>query len=267
MMCKSVIIISILFVFYGSVFADKTKVVNGTDTKIESFPFMVSLRRTNGHSCGGTLLNREWVLTAAHCILGSVADYSIQFAGTVLDRDTIYVRGVSEVIVHEGYEPNNQYIHDIGLVHLAEPIEYPNDGDYLVKLPIRGSYFSTGTPATLIGWGLNGTGGVVMPNLQKVDIQVFSWFDCAALHTSTVHPTNICGGIPEGGRGQCSGDSGGPLLVNGVQVGIVSWSIKPCTVAPFPGVFTATSFYVDWISEKTGINFQMNLFLRANRQI
>jgi len=44
------------------------------------------------------------------------------------------------------------------------------------------------------------------------------------------------------------GDSGGPLFVNGQQVGIVSWSVKPCTVPPYPGVYTEVSYYVDWIN-------------------
>lgn len=38
--------------------------------------------------------------------------------------------------------------------------------------------------------------------------------------------------------------TGGPLMVEGVQVGIVSWSIKPCTVPPYPGVFTNVAFYI-----------------------
>lgn len=46
------------------------------------------------------------------------------------------------------------------------------------------------------------------------------------------------------------GDSGGPLVVNGTQVGVVSWSVKPCAVAPYPGVFSKVSSYVDWIYEK-----------------
>jgi len=42
------------------------------------------------------------------------------------------------------------------------------------------------------------------------------------------------------------GDGGGPLFVNGQQVGIVSWSANEC--GELPGVFTEVSWYVDWIN-------------------
>lgn len=47
------------------------------------------------------------------------------------------------------------------------------------------------------------------------------------------------------------GDSGGPLVLHGEQVGIVSWSIKPC--GQYPGVFTKVSHYRDWIYQITGV--------------
>lgn len=43
--------------------------------------------------------------------------------------------------------------------------------------------------------------------------------------------------------------------MNNQQVGIVSWSIKPCGVPPYPGVFTAVSHYIDWIEDHTGVKF------------
>lgn len=54
--------------------------------------------------------------------------------------------------------------------------------------------------------------------------------------------------MPPESSSTLQGDSGGPLWVNGQQVGIVSWSEKPCTIAPYPGVFTEVSWYVDWIN-------------------
>lgn len=260
-------VLVILFFVNSALSAAVTpKVVNGTDTEITEFPFMVSIRRNNGHSCGGTLINKEWVLTAAHCLQSPIEGYSVQYTNTIISREGSNVVGVANIIAHADYLPSNQYINDIGLIRLAEPIESPLH-DFQVKLPIPGSYFSTGTPAVLSGWGLNETGGFIMTTLQKVDLEVFSPYDCAQLHRSKVHPTNICGGIPEGGKGQCSGDSGGPLLVDGVQVGIVSWSVKPCTVAPYPGVYTGVAHYIDWIEQNTGINFKLNLFLSSKSDL
>lgn len=49
---------------------------------------------------------------------------------------------------------------------------------------------------------------MVQTTLQEVDLIVFSDEDCRNRHSNTIHPSHICGGVPEGGRGQCSGDSG-----------------------------------------------------------
>lgn len=96
-----------------------------------------------------------------------------------------------------------------------------------------------------------------MSRLQEVDLLIVSNQECAQIHERfPILDTNLCAGVPEGGRGQCSGDSGGPLtLDNGWQVGIVSWSEKPCTTPPYPGVYTKVSHYVDWIKEVTGLDF------------
>ena len=43
-----------------------------------------------------------------------------------------------------------------------------------------------------------------MNDLQKVTIGVYSDADCQRVHYYTVHNSNICAGVPEGGKGQCS---------------------------------------------------------------
>lgn len=236
-MFLKLIITVTFFVSSISAGAITPKVVNGTDAAISEFPFMVSIRtvgRQNGHLCGGTILNEWWILSAAHCLQQAAQVYTVQYANTVISPEGTNVVAVAQVIVHEGYSRPNQEIHDIGVLRLAEAINHP-EKDFKVRLPVAGSYFSTGTPAVLIGWGMNETEGTYMTNLQRVDLQIYSSYDCARRHGYDMHPTNICGGVDEGGKGQCSGDSGGPLLVNGVQVGFASWSVKPCTIAPYPG--------------------------------
>lgn len=236
-----------------------TRVVNGTDAKDGEFPFIASLRKvvnvTGGsHSCGSSIISKRWLLTAAHCVAGrESSSINIQYGVTEITSTGPNVASVEEIIVHEGYNPSDNYINDIALLHLSAPLRL-NDFINTVKLPKQGQVTRAGSDAVLVGWGLNASSGIVQTHLQKVDIKIFSDDDCQELHNNGTHFTNICAGVPGGGKGQCNGDSGGPLLVNGEQVGIVSWSVKPCTIAPYPGVFTKVAEYVNWIKSKAELS-------------
>lgn len=248
------------------------KIVNGTDADISEAPFLVSLQYILSpteifHTCGGSILNQEWILTAAHCIEDEFPEsYLVEYATTEISNGHGHgekIAYVDQLIWHEEYD-NEELRHDIGLVRVKTPLE-SDLYDLYARLPIRGQYFSTGTPTVLFGWGQLGTGLESTTILQKVNLQFYSRYDCAKLHNpGWILTNNICAGVPDGYQGQCNGDSGGPLIVNGVVVGIVSWSIKPCTVPPYPGVFTAVSPYIDWIEERSGVELELNMFMRSS---
>ncbi|XP_049829815.1 chymotrypsin-2-like [Schistocerca gregaria] len=232
----------------------ESRIVNGTEVMEGQYPFVISLRYDGNHSCGGTVLNKEWVLTAAHCVYRIDQTRLSVFAGSIrLDDDTVPLIPISEVIVHEDYNKTLS-VNDIAVIKLSEPLSL-GPRVHPTELPLDYQSTFVGTPATVIGWGLPYTGGEVVNVLQAVDIIVWSNKKCREAYSDApkpVLPSNICAGVPEGGKGQCSGDSGGPLIANGYQVGIVSWSRKPCTIKGSPGVFTRVAYYVDWIRQKTG---------------
>ncbi|PSN31024.1 Prostate-specific antigen [Blattella germanica] len=87
--------------------------------------------------------------------------------------------------------------------------------------------------------------------LQEVDLQVYSHAECVEYYGNGPTEDMICSGIPQGSNGICSGDSGGPLLVDGIQIGITSWTSIFCDV--YPGVWTKVSHYRNWIKENTGV--------------
>lgn len=45
-----------------------TRIVGGVPVDIESYPWQTSIQWKNQHFCGGSIIDKGWVLTAAHCM-------------------------------------------------------------------------------------------------------------------------------------------------------------------------------------------------------
>jgi len=229
---------------------DSGRVVNGTNAKPGEIPYIVSLRYFGSHSCGASILDETHVLTASHCVDGrSASSLSIQYGVTQISSSGNVIQ-VSKVAMHEAYAPWNAYANDIAVLTLDSAIVY-GDSAQPVALPEQDEAPPAGDISILAGWGYPYTGGSVMKDLQRVDLLVYSDEDCKAAHGTVSATYHVCSGVPEGGKGQCSGDSGGPLVANGKQIGAVSWSVKPCTIKGYPGVYARVSSYIDWIKEKS----------------
>lgn len=182
---------------------------------------------------------------------------------------------MSKLITHEDYDVTVM-LHDIGVAKLATPIS-PIE-EFEVKLPPYGySNVLTGSTAVLVGWGTNDAEAPfpITSTLQAVHLLASSAWDCEKIYrkhnidtnnsyAKQILETNICAGDSKDAskrKGMCYGDIGSPLFVDGIQVGIVSHSPDPCGL--LPDTFTAVSFYVNWIAEKTGLNLKPNLFLKT----
>ncbi|KAK9746590.1 Trypsin [Popillia japonica] len=227
------------------------RIVNGTDANLGEIPYIINLRENGVFNCGGSIVSNKCILTAAHCLSDrSSGKYSIQY-GVVKRNNNINVIDVESITIHENYEHDlDKLFNDVAVLKLAAPIKF-GDNARPVSLPTQGQEFPDWSRAVLAGWGRPSLPEPSNENLQKVDILLYSDDACEAAYPYRTNRTsNFCAGIPKGGKGQCKGDSGGPLAVAGTQVGIVSWSDKPCAYPGQPGVFTRVATFVDWILEK-----------------
>uniref|UniRef100_A0A6M2E0W7 Putative trypsin-like serine protease n=1 Tax=Xenopsylla cheopis TaxID=163159 RepID=A0A6M2E0W7_XENCH len=236
-----------------SLAAPNHRIVNGQDAKEGAYPYVVSLRGPGGyHTCGASIIDKSWILTAAHCVAGrEYQEFTVQYGVTEISQEGGSIVDVEKIIAHRGYNPVFNFADDIAVLKLAHPIEF-NDLVQPVALPKANEQTKNKAPATLVGWGINATDiGVIQTHLQELHYQIVDYKECSEYHLRPITEKQVCAAHPDFDRAQCSGDSGGPLTVDGVQVGVVSWSVKPCAGVRFPGVFTQVSFYIDWIKENT----------------
>jgi len=221
------------------------KIVGGVEAVKGEFPFMVSLQGSyGGHFCGGSLIKKDWVLTAAHCVPGGIKTV---VAGLY---DQSQMQGVEKlavdkVISHPDYNKQPQD-YDFALVHLKSASKFAPVA--LNKAEITGK-----ADFVTAGWGYTEENGDIPNILRKVTVPFVTAEACSAAYPGSITDRMICAGFEEGGKDSCQGDSGGPLLIGSgaktALAGVVSWG-EGCARPKKFGVYSKVSSVMEWI-EKT----------------
>ncbi|XP_026101456.1 mast cell protease 1A-like isoform X1 [Carassius auratus] len=222
-------------------------IVNGTEAKPHSRPYMVSLQIDKKHVCGGFLISDEFVLTAAHCWKGYPEILTVMVGAHDLknSKDSYRVE-VKSYIPHQ-YCPFCSHWNDIMLLRLQEKVK-PNNYVNWISLPKEGDV-SGDTLCSVAGWGRLLTKGTLSSRLMEANTTTINHEECQRKWGSMYFQASqmICA---HGNGGSCLGDSGGPLVCGNTAVGVTSFVyIKGCNSPERPNVYTKISAYLPWIHQ------------------
>ncbi len=238
--------------------APSQAVVGGSDAPAGSYDSVARITLGGSFLCTGTLIAPELVLTAGHC--GSLT-------GAVLATPIAFPPGAIDVRIGSNKLPGGQRIavrqalvdpsylltsgSDITLLQLTAPAAQ-------TPTPIAGTgqraLWNPGVSETIAGWGTTSEGGPTPDTLQQAEVPIVADPACAATYPGSFETdTQVCAGLPQGGKDACQGDSGGPLfgkLPTGDLrvVGSTSYG-EGCAQAGKPGVYArvADAQLREWI--------------------
>nr|XP_049584098.1 granzyme B-like isoform X8 [Syngnathus scovelli] len=241
----------VLQLFFCFTEATGSSIVGGKESEPHSKAYMVSLQHANGsHECGGVLIRKDFVLTAAHCQFEKMT--VILGAHNISQREKSQQRiKVAKFHPHPNY--TNQYSNDIMLLKLQQNAQL-NTYIKVLELPKKKKKknLPANTTCTVAGWGQTVSGRKMgLSNVLKEATEKIQFdFECKHIWQDYFQTgVMICTKHDEKG-GFCWGDSGGPLICKKKFEGIVSYADPSnCSNPRYPHVFTKVRSFLDWIEK------------------
>ncbi|XP_061750950.1 complement factor D [Nerophis ophidion] len=261
---KLVVVGLLVFAF----FSQGEGIIGGREAAPHSRPYMASIQVAEGdrmkHECGGFVVADQWVMTAVHCLPTGANGRKVVLGVHSLsqDEDTKQTFDIMELHNHPQFDSSN-YDNDISLIKLDRLFNASDAVKAVAFLRAGGANPDTDAAVDTAGWGSLDNLGSRPDKLKELVVEVEDPVLCRRsdyfgrkFTANMICAHKVCEDPcdkPHKKEDTCDGDSGGPLLYNGVAVGITSNGGKKCGQLKKPGIYTVISHYTQWIDGVMGL--------------
>ncbi|XP_062311603.1 mast cell protease 1A-like [Osmerus eperlanus] len=239
------LLLTALLSHQGLTGVSRTEIINGQKAGRSLFPFMASVQNNLKPSCGGVLIQKNFVLTAAHCDKGNLS--VVLGSHNIGENSKGAVRfAVERKCIHPSFK-NVKTGNDIMLLKLSKKVKPIK----VARIPTKPRAVGANIRCHLAGWGATETSVRAVDDLRVVNVSTVDLDVCRKQwqDVGLSLPDNVvCAGGYKSKNGACQGDSGGPLVCAGEVVGVVSFNMKKnCDYPNVPNIHTQVSSFLSWI--------------------
>lgn len=220
------------------------QIIGGKEVIPHSRPYMVLIKIDRKQICAGALVDKNWVLTAAHCFVNNKSHVILGAHVRNKTEPGKQIRLIKRGIVYPCYDPRT-HEGDLQLLQLNKQATIRKNIN-LLPLPKRGEDVKPGTACRVAGWGSTANKGPMSNILREVNVTVIDRTICNDQKHYNSNPVvglnMICAGSLKGGKDSCNGDSGSPLICDGTFKGVTAFGMEgKCGTPQGPGVYTLLS--------------------------
>ncbi|XP_061394950.1 seminase-like [Musca vetustissima] len=238
-----------LFMLYClavSVVAQDSRIINGDVINIAYAPYTMQLRTLRDITvCGGTLIAKRYVVTAAHCMDKMKPEEFIVVGGASTVDEPGVRRKVVKGFIHPGYRMLNKD-RDIAVLKLDEEMV----GKNIRPIELCSGALKAGDIIQVSGWGRTQEKGYSSDELRTIFMPILDKQECLKMYKKVsvkISDSVVCA-YDGGKRDSCRGDSGGPGVYGGELCAVVSWGMG-CGRAEYPGLYTSIDVVRDFIED------------------
>lgn len=191
-----------------SYFSADSRIVGGETASAFAWPWQVYITSQGQFKCGGTLIDRQHIVTAGHCIIGvssNVKDFLVRVGAHNMVQQGYYsgtFYRVDAIFVNENYV-SAEYGYDIAIMRLARPVDLSDTVNVICLPPSANFKVPLYVPVVITGFGLTSEDGSLPYTLQQAIIQLLP--NCGDAYSSFNSATQVCAGLPDGGKDTCQG--------------------------------------------------------------